>query len=203
MPDDLELAALAAFRPAGFAALAALVEGEDPAWLAQVWTALAQVTREGRTLFLIDEPDRLARSIAALTAGFPASLRADLTFSTFHDRPEELPGYRVQGTSPLVRPNRLALLAQGIIADRGTRTIEPALEAAPWATTLAGWLTRREPIDEADWSTTEARARGARKPGDPLDLTWSERLARPAVRLPGGRAIACSPRIRARMGAAR
>ena len=183
-PDDLELAALAAFRPAGFAALAGLVEGEDPAWLAQVWTALAQVTREGRTLFLIDEPDRLARSIAALTAAFPASLRADLTFSTFHDRPEELPGYRVQGTSPLVRPNRLALLAQGIIADRGTRTIEPALETAAWATTLAGWLTRREPVDEADWSTTEARARGARKPGDPLDLTWSNAWLDPLFGLP-------------------
>ncbi len=156
---------MASFRPAEFRRRRrARSTGHDPAWLARVWTALAQVTREGRTLFLIDEPDRLARSIALLTFGFPAALRGDLTFSTFHDRPEELPGYRIQGTAPVVRPNRPALLAQGIIADRLTGTIEPAVEPARWAVTLAGWFTRREAVDEADWSSTDARARGARQP---------------------------------------
>ncbi len=184
-PDDLDLAALTSFRPAGFDAVGSLFEGADAGWLARVWTALAQVTREGRTLFLIDEPDRLARSIAALTVAFPASLRADLTFSTFHDRPEELPGYRIQGTSPGVRPNRLALLAQGIIADRGANMIEPALAPAPWAVTLAGWLTRREPVDEADWSATEARARGARHETDPVERIWADDWLDPLVGFPG------------------
>ena len=174
LPDDLDSATLASFRLAEFAAVAPLFDGESPDWLARIWTALAQVTREGRTLFLVDEPDRLARSIASITFGFPPALRGDLTFSTFHDRPEELPGYRIQGTSPVVRPNRMALLAQGIIADRSAGTIEPNLEPAQWAETLAGWFTRRGPVDEADWSATEARAKTARKSGDPIEQTWSD-----------------------------
>lgn len=174
LPDDLEPGSLASFRLAEFAVVAPLFEGESPDWLARVWTALALVAREGRTLFLVDEPDRLARSIALITFGFPPAFRGDLTFSTFHDRPEELPGYRIQGTSPVVRPNRMALLAQGIIADRAAGTIEPNLEPAPWAVTLAGWFTRRGPVDEADWSATEGRAKAARKPGDPIEQTWSD-----------------------------
>ena len=183
-PGDLDPATLASFRPADFATVAPLFAGEDPDWLARVWTALALATREGRTLFLIDEPDRLARSVALLTFGFPASLRGDLTFSTFHDRPEELPGYRLQGTSPVVRPNRMALLAQGIIADRGSRTIEPPVEPADWAITLAGWFTRGDAVAEADWSATEARARGARKPSDPVDLIWSDAWLGPLIGFP-------------------
>ena len=183
-PEDVDLAALGSFRPAEFAAVAPLFAGEDPDWLARVWTALAQVTREGRTLFLIDEPDRLARSVAILTFGFPAVLRGDLTFSTYHDRPEELPGYRLQGTAPVVRPNRLALLSLGVVADRSFGTIEPAVEPAAWATTLAGWFTRREAVDEADWMATEARARGARRPDDPPDLIWSDAWLDPLIAWP-------------------
>ncbi len=184
LPDDLDADQLGSFRRADFADVAPMFDGENADWLARVWTALAQVTREGRTLFLIDEPDRLARSIALLTFGFPASLRVALTFSTFHDRPEELPGYRIQGTSPVVRPNRPALLAQGVIADRATGTIEPPIEPAPWAATLAGWFLRREPIDEADWSSTEVRSRGARKPEDSTEETWSEANLAPLFGFP-------------------
>ena len=183
-PEELDLASLGSHRSPEFSAVAPLFDGQDPGWLARVWTALAQVTREGRTLFLIDEPDRLARLVAILTFGMPAALRGDLTFSTFHDRPEELPGYRLQGTSPVVRPNRLAFLAQGIVADRLAGTIEPNVEAAAWATTLAGWFTRRDPIDEADWAATETRARQARKPDDPLDLIWSDAWLDPLVGFP-------------------
>ena len=183
-PEDLDLANLAAHRSPEFSVVAPLFDGQDPGWLARVWTALAQVTCEGRTLFLIDEPDRLSRAIALLTFGFPEALRGDLTFSTFHDRPEELPGYRLQGTSPIVRPNRLALLSQGIVADRLAGTIEPNVEAAAWATTLAEWFTRRDPIDEADWAATEMRARQARKPADPLDLIWSDAWLDPLIGFP-------------------
>ena len=183
-PDDLEPTSLNSARSPEFTGVAPLIDGVDPGWMARVWTALAQVTREGRTLFLIDEPDRLAPLIALLTFGFPAALRGDLTFSTFHDRPEELPGYRIQGTSPIVRPNRLALLSQGIVADRLVGTIEPTVEPAAWARTLAGWFTRRNPVDEADWAATETRARQARKPGDPLDLTWSDAWLNPLAEFP-------------------
>ncbi len=186
LPDDLDEDQLGSFRRAEFAVVAPMFEREDPDWLARVWTALAQVTREGRTLFVVDEPDRLARSIALLTFGFPAALRVDLTFSTFHDRPEELPGYRIQGTSPVVRPNRMALLAQGVVADRGAGTIEPSVDPAPWASTLAGWFTRREPIDEADWSSTEVRARGSRRLGDSIEQSWSDANLGPLFGFPSG-----------------
>ncbi len=183
-PGDLDLAALGSFFPADFATIGALLQGEDAAWLARVWTALAQVTREGRTLFLIDEPDRLARSVALLTLGLPAAIRGDLTFSTFHDRPEELPGYRIQGTAPIVRPNRLALLALGVVADRLAGTIEPAVEPTAWATTLAGWCARREALDEADWTATATRAALARKPTDAVDVTWTDAWLDPLFAFP-------------------
>jgi hypothetical protein len=83
-----------------------------------------------------------------------------LTFSTYHDRPEELPGFRLQGTTAAARPNRAALLAQGFVADLagGSSTIEPALEPAGWARILAGWLIQQREEDEADWEATRRRA---------------------------------------------
>ena len=122
---------------------------------------MARVTREGRTLFVIDQPDRLGPMIALLTFAFPERLRDDLTFSTYHDRPEELPGYRISGTIPLARPNRPALTAQGVVADLTLGTFEPPIDPSEWAMTLAGWLTRHDAVDEADWSATDARARAS------------------------------------------
>ncbi len=112
--------------------------------IAGLLTAIAQAALESRTLFLIDEPDRLAPLIELLTWVFPRSLRADLTFSTFHDRPEELPGYRIHGTIATARPNRQILLTQGFIADVKSGQIEPPIEPASWARLVAGWLQTGE-----------------------------------------------------------
>ncbi len=143
-PLDLDLAVAAHGYPPAFEAVAPLAEGMDVDHLAGLLTALADAARQGRTLFLIDEPARLARLVMLLTFAFPPVWRRDLTFSTFHDRPEELPGFRLQGTIPSARPNRAALLSQGFVAD-ALGAIEPPIEPALWARTLAAWLTRRRP----------------------------------------------------------
>ena len=172
-PEEVELSDSGLFRPPAFADVAPLAAGEDPDRMASLLTALAAVTREGRTLFLIDEPDRLGPLVALLTFSFPEKLREELTFSTYHDRPEELPGLRISGTTPQARPNKPALTAQGIVADLVAGTFEPRIEPASWARTLAGWLTRHDPVDEADWSATEGRARIARK-AQGAESAWSD-----------------------------
>ncbi|MEO6809219.1 MAG: hypothetical protein ABI353_08905, partial [Isosphaeraceae bacterium] len=156
-----------------FALMTAHAEGVDPTLLATLLTALAAVVREGRTLFLIDEPERLPGRIALLTFAFPASMRSALTFSTYHDRPEELPGFRIQGTAPAARPNRAVLVGLGVVADLTTVTFEPRVEPAPWALTLAGWLTQGGKDDEQAWTKTEARAARARVSGSSRS-GWSD-----------------------------
>src|SRR3954447_13826639 len=105
-PSELRLTADDLRRPPTFAAVAPLAGGEDVDRLARLLTALASAAREGRTLFLIDEAGRLPDRVALLTFAFPRPWRASLTFSTYHDRPEELPGFRLHGTIPEARPNR-------------------------------------------------------------------------------------------------
>jgi hypothetical protein len=182
-PPPLELSADDLARPPTFEAVAPMAEGEDADRLARLLTALAASLREGRTLFLIDEPARLAERVALLTFAFPEPWRAALTFSTYHDRPDELPGFRLQGTIPAARPNRPALLAQGFVADLAAApgTIEPRVEPVAWARTLAGWLVRRAPDDQADWEATRRRALRVRLPAvaGPEALwadDWLERL---------------------------
>ena len=85
--------------PPTFEAFETLAGNEDVERLATLLTALAIATREGRTLYLIEEPSRLAERIALLTLALPPPWRADLTFSTYHDRPEELVGFRIRGRS--------------------------------------------------------------------------------------------------------
>jgi hypothetical protein len=99
---------------------------------------------EERTLFLIDEPERLAHRVAFLTSAFPEPSRAALTFSTDHDCPEELPGFRLQGTIPGARPNRLALLSQGIVGDlvAGLNELDDI-----FIPTRAGWLFKGGILD--------------------------------------------------------
>jgi hypothetical protein len=184
-PEPVELAAGSLNRPPTFADVAPLAELLDPARLAMLLTALATVAREGRTLFVIDQPERLGPLVALLTFGFPEKLRGELTFSTYHDRPEELPGFRISGTVAAARPNRPALTAQGIVADLGTGVFEPRIEPSPWATTLAGWLTRHDAVDEADWSATDARARSAKSPPEGESL-WSDGWLGPLMAYPAG-----------------
>ncbi|MBX6315349.1 MAG: hypothetical protein IRY99_20915, partial [Isosphaeraceae bacterium] len=174
LPEELRLGYENLMVPPEFATVASLAEGEDSDRLARLLTAMALVVREGRTLFLIDEPRRLAERVALLTFAFPEVMRAELTFSTYHDRPEDLPGYRISGTVPAARPNRVALAALGIVADLTTGQIEPRVEAARWASTLAGWLVGRSREDEAAWIKTDARARRARPPAPP-ETIWSDR----------------------------
>src|SRR5207249_284915 len=136
-------------------------------------TALAGSAREGRTLVLIDEPERLARRIALLTFAFPEALRPALTFSTYHDRPEELAGFCLQGTVPAARPNPSALIALGAVADAATGRVEPRVEPSRWAATLAGWFLRREKEDEAAWNRANELARQVRE-DIPSRTLWSD-----------------------------
>lgn len=126
--------------------------------LARLLSALATVLSEGRTLFLIDAAERLAAHVMLLTFAFPGPLREGLTFSTYHDRPEDLPGLRLQGTTAAARPNRAVLLSLGIVADLEKGTIEPESPPMPWAQTLAGWLARGGEADRRAFEATQRRA---------------------------------------------
>ena len=95
-----------------FETAARLATGRDPDFLARLLAALAIAARDGRTLVVIERPERLGDLIALLTLAFPEVLRAVLTFSTYHDRPEELTGYRLQGAVPDPRRSRQALDAR-------------------------------------------------------------------------------------------
>ena len=164
-----------------FAAVAPSAVNDDPERLARLLTALAAAAREGRTLYLVDEPARLAGRVALLTFAFPKALRAALTFSTYHDRPEELPGFRLHGTTPAARPNRPALAASGIIADLVAGTFEPAVEPSRWARTLAHWFLRGDASADRAWTATDARASLARSPAAPESAwedAWLDRLFR-------------------------
>jgi hypothetical protein len=178
-PPDLSLSSSDFAWPPEFGIVAPLAHGQDAERLARLLTAVAAAARSGRTLFLIDEPERLGRWVALLTFAFPRPWRADLTFSTYHDRPEELQGFRIQGTVPAARPNRPALLAQGFVADLagGAGAIEPALEPAGWARMLAGWLAGTQETDRADWHAVSAAAATARAGSEgPWAEDWLERM---------------------------
>ena len=167
-PDDLRI-------PATFAAVAPLAAGLDLPALARLLTALAEAARRNRTLFVVDEPGGLHDLIALLTFAFPPPLRADLSFSTYHDVPDLLPGFRLQGTVPSAAEDRAALAALGTVADLATGGFTPAVEPAPWAIALAGWFAAG---DAAAWAAAALRAETDRAPSAP-EAAWSEaRLAR-------------------------
>ncbi|MDR3635258.1 MAG: hypothetical protein P4L84_15750, partial [Isosphaeraceae bacterium] len=146
--------------------------------LARLLTSVATVVREGRTLFLIDVPERLAPLVALLTFAFPEPCRRGLTFSTYHDRPEELPGLRLQGTAAAARPNRSVLLSLGVLADLEKPTVEPETNPAPWARTLAGWLTRGDETARRAFEATHRRGRvaGERDPAECWEDAWLDNL---------------------------
>ena len=147
-----------------FEAVAPLAEGLGPARLARLLSATATAVREGRTLYLIDAAERLGRLAMLLSFAFPASLRGAVSFSTYHDRPEELSGFRLQGTTSGARPNRASLAASGVVADLEAGTFEPPVLAERWALKLAGWLDRRSPADAVSWAATDRFAAGLDAP---------------------------------------
>jgi hypothetical protein len=170
-PPPLDVSADDLRAPLTFESVAPLA-GHDVDQLARLLTAVGIAVREGRTLFVIDVPERLGDRIGLLTFAFPDPWRAAITFSTYHDRPEELPGFRIQGTLAIARPNRLALLSQGIIADLERGSIEPQLEPAAWATMLAGWFCRRDAGDAKAWNELGALAQRAGG-GLRAEVLWS------------------------------
>jgi len=145
-------------REPGYATAAALAAGRGVAPLAALLTALADAVRTGRTLFLVDRPDRLADLVALLTLALPEAFRAAVTFSTYHDRPDDLPGFRLHGTGPDPRLNRQAMRAQGVVADLAAPALDPPVAAARWALTLAGWLVDPSDGARAAWEATDRRA---------------------------------------------
>ncbi|WP_145274702.1 GAP1-M domain-containing protein [Tautonia plasticadhaerens] len=145
----------------------------DPETLARLLAAVAEAVRSGRTLFLIDRSDRLGPRVAAATFAFPEVLRAELTFSTYHDRPEELSGFRIHGTVPSPMLNRALLAGLGPIVDLSAGRFEPETTPPAWASILASWFIRRSPRDAEAWVRTDARARSARRPEDP-SILWSD-----------------------------
>ena len=179
-PEPQEIGADGLRAGASFATAAALADGRDPHVLALLLTALAGAVRDGRTLFLVDRPERLADHAGLLTLALPEPWRDRVTFSTYHDRPEELAGFRLQGTSPDPRLNRGALLAIGVVADLASGTFEPRLSPSRWAKTLAGWLTEPTDAHRDAWDATNRHAAQARDteptsgywPDDPLDRLY-------------------------------
>src|SRR5262249_4308477 len=66
-PDPWDLTVADLICEPTFAAVAPWAEGLDLDRLARLLTALAESVRSGRTLFLIDEPERLGERVALLT----------------------------------------------------------------------------------------------------------------------------------------
>ena len=126
--------------------------------LGRLLTALAGAVREGRTLFLIDRPERLGDLMRLLTFAFPAPLRSSLTFSTYHDRPEELAGFRLSGTTMTGKMGREVLASLGYVADLTTPGSEPTVKPARWSIVLACWLIRHRPEDALAWKLANDRA---------------------------------------------
>ena len=132
----------------------------DPMFLAALLAATARAARELRTLYLIGNATVLADLIALLTFAFPSPLRQELTFSTYHDRPDELVGLRLQGTTPEARPNRAMLAGSGAVADLSAKTIDPPIAPAEWSSRLASWFL--DSNDEAVGRFGKVRDRLAR-----------------------------------------
>jgi hypothetical protein len=148
--------------------------------LAVLLTLLARMVVESRCLFLIADADRLGSLVAGLTLAIPAALRPDVTFSTYNDRPEELTGFRLQGTIPEARPNRMLLAPLGAVADLVAGTFDPPTEPEPWAVSLAGWALGAEAGGFESWRRTDDRVQAV--PILPaLDLRWSPAWLKPLV----------------------
>jgi len=157
VPEPVELSLRV---PATFSTLADLARGQNAGFLSKLFTAMAIVARDGRTLVLLDRPECLGERIALMTLAIPEALRPSITFSTYHDKPDELTGFRVQGTVADARLNRPLLVSLGILADVAAGTFEPEITPASWATTLTKWIfsNNQEAWERADRFATLARS---------------------------------------------
>lgn len=147
------------------------------AWLA----ALARVVAEGRCLFLVAPADRLGDLVGWLTFAFPGALRLDLTFSTYHDRPEELAGFRIQGTLAEARPNRLILETLGTTVELNADPPEVLAPPPAWALTLAAWAAAADTTGLAAWHRTAGRLARMRE-FPPIPERWSDAWLDPLIR---------------------
>lgn len=172
-PDPFEFGPAMLTRAPDFAEVAPLADQDDVVRLARLLTAMAWAVKEDRTLLLIDRADRLADRVALLTFAFPSAMRPFLSFSTYHGRPQELTGFRIQGTIPEARPNRDAIAALGMIANLIEGTFQPRIEPARWAMVLARWLVRRTGEDAKAWKEMNHRA-GKAQPSDLQKRIWSD-----------------------------
>lgn len=179
-PTALELGPEALAVPAETASLCSLARrlAVADAFLASLLTASARTVSEGRTLFLIAEADQLPTWIQALSLAFPAPLRLDLTFSTYHDRPEELHGFRIQGTIPQVRPNRMALRPIGYVADVAAAAIDPPIEPDAWARKLTSAIRQGRTDDLAAWQRWGERAAPEVPAAERFSANWLDALTR-------------------------
>ena len=177
-PEPIEVGPHILRCPPTFLDVAPLAKGLDPELLARLLTALAGAAKAGRTLFVVAEPGLPPDLAALLTFAFPPPLRADLTFSTYHDTAELLPGFRLSGTSPAAKPNLDALTPLGVVVDLAAGTFTPAVEPAGWAKALARLLIRASPRDASAWDATARRALDDRSLSAPEALWSDARLGR-------------------------
>ena len=181
-PPDLELSAADLGRPPTFAAVAPLAEGEDRDRLARLLTALAAAARAGRTLFLIDEPARLAERIALLTFAFPEPWRASLDLLDLPRPPRGAAGVPAPGDDPGGPAQSPRAAGAGVRRrpdsrgrdDRAARSSRPAGRGRSPAGSSG-----TSDADQADWESTRRRARP--RPGGPR-RALGRRVARADVR---------------------
>ncbi|WP_152052180.1 GAP1-M domain-containing protein [Tautonia marina] len=172
-PDDLSLGPDDLITSPDLPHVAPLLD-LDSETLAALLARVAEAVRTGRTLVLMDDPHRLGPRIAALTFAFPAVLRTELTFSTYHDRPEELSGFRIHGTVPATQNTRSLLASLGPVVDLTTDRNDSTSPTPPnWARSLASWFLSHDPRSVENWTLTDSRARQAQRPYDPSVL-WSD-----------------------------
>lgn len=172
-PEEREIGPRDLLVPPEFERVAPLARQFDRSRLAGLLSALARVVRDSRTLVVLGVPESLWRVVAVLTFAFPEPLRAELTFSTYHDRPEELSGFRIQGTTPMPRANRSILASLGILADLVAGGFEPEVAPCPWAWALAGWLIDEGGAGRAAWERTARRLNRLKLPEDTVER-WSD-----------------------------
>ncbi|MFO0960140.1 MAG: Hsp70 family protein [Isosphaeraceae bacterium] len=160
-------------RPPTFDAAQPLADGLTANMLAGMLAGLAEAVRGGRTLTLLaSKPDRLADLVAVLTFALPGALRSWVTFSTYADKPEELLGYRLQGTvGPRSRMEDLGDL--GPVVDLDSQVVHMDSEPPHWASRLAVWLVLGGPDERAAWEAFALQAGLGETPNRARDA-WSD-----------------------------